>query len=84
MQRISKDLVHYLPLFGILTISAIGIVNFSYDPEFQRAIAVSTAASYVAWGTVHHIIHKDLNLGVFLEYIGISFIGLIMILSVIP
>jgi len=79
-----KHIPHYMPLIGILALSIAGIFSFSYDPDFQRAIAVSTAASYVAWGAVHHIIHKDLTVGVFIEYLGISFIGLVMILSVIP
>lgn len=84
IQKHSKHLPHYLPLIGIFVISIIGFLTFRYDPGFQRAVAASTAIAYVTWGVVHHIIHKDFNLIVLLEYVGISFIGLIIILTLIP
>lgn len=79
----SKHVSHYLVLFGILFISFAGLILFSYDRYFQIAIASATGASYVAWGVVHHYIHKDLYIEVVLEYLAITILGVVVLLSLI-
>ncbi len=75
----SKNIVHFIPLLGILLFSTLGFWFFSYNREFQFAIAAATSVSYVVWGVVHHIIHKDFNWSVFLEYFCISIIGFVIL-----
>ena len=60
-----------------------GLVLFSYDKYFQISIAVAAAASYVAWGIVHHILHKDFHLEIILEYLAVSILGLTIIFSLV-
>lgn len=83
MRTLTRHLLHYLPLIGILVLAAFGFVAFSYDKNFQAALAVATAVGYVTWGIVHHYLHRDLHLSVVLEYIAISFLGVVIIFSLI-
>jgi EamA domain-containing membrane protein RarD len=83
MKKFSRDIQHYLPLVGILVAGLVGFIVFSYDRNFQVAIAVAVAISYVVWGLVHHHIHKDLHASVVIEYLAIAVIGLVAVFSVL-
>lgn len=82
-KRVSNHLRHYLPLIGVLVAGAFGFVAFSYDKKFQAAIALGVAASYFAWGMVHHHLHRDLHLSVVLEYFAIAALGIVVIFSLL-
>jgi hypothetical protein len=60
-----------------------GLTLFSYDKNFQLSVALATAGAYVAWGVVHHAIHKDLYLETIVEYIAIAILGLVIIFSLV-
>jgi hypothetical protein len=83
MKSITKDLSHYLTLFGILLAGFAGLIIFSYDKNFQIAVGLALSASYVAWGVTHHYIHHDLHWEVFLEYLVIAALGFVIIFGVI-
>jgi len=83
MKKFTKDLPHYLSLFGILLAGFAGLILFSYDKNFQMSVALATAGAYVAWGIVHHAIHKDLYLETIVEYIAIAVLGSVIIFSLI-
>lgn len=83
VKRASRQLQHYLPLVGILVAGLVGFVAFGYDKNFQAAIAVAAAISYVVWGLVHHHIHKDLHFSVVIEYVAIAIVGLVVLFSVL-
>lgn len=83
MKSFSKHLPHYLALLGILFFGFLGFVLFSYDRGFQIAIAYASAASYVAWGIIHHWLHHDLYLAVVVEYLAIATLGLFIVLSLV-
>lgn len=83
MRRFTYHLKHYLPLLGILLAGVIGFAIFSYDKSFQIVVLVAVAMGYVAWGLVHHYIHKDLYPEVIFEYVIMAFLGLVLILSVV-
>ncbi len=83
MKRFAKHLPHFLSLIGILFAGFAGLVLFSYDKYFQLSIAVATAAGYLAWGIIHHILHKDFNFKVFLEYLAVSALGLVIMFSLV-
>jgi len=83
MKKLSRDIQHYLPLFGILVAGLVGFSIFSYDRNFQAAIAVAVAVSYIVWGLVHHHIHKDLHASVIVEYLAIAIVGLVAVFSVL-
>lgn len=78
-----RHLPHYLTLFGILFAGLLGIFIFSYDRVFQVAISIAVAVSYVAWGVVHHIIHKDFHLAIVVEYLLVASLGLVVVFSLI-
>lgn len=79
----TKHLPHYLSLIGILVATIIGFFVFSYDKNFQLALIASASISYFTWGIVHHILHKNLNMQVMLEYLVIATIGFVIGVSVI-
>ena len=83
MKKFVKDLSHYLSLFGILLAGFAGLILFSYDKNFQMSVALATAGAYVAWGIVHHAIHKDLYLETIIEYVAIAILGSVIIFSLI-
>lgn len=83
MKRIAKNLPHYLSLAGILIAGVVGFMVFSYERAFLIAVAIGLALAYVAWGVIHHSIHRDLYLSVVIEYIVVASLGLVVMLSLI-
>jgi hypothetical protein len=83
MKNFAKHLPHYLALFGVLFLGVLAFYLFSYDQTFQVGVIVATALSYVAWGVIHHAIHRDLHLAVFIEYLAIATLGLVIVFSLI-
>lgn len=83
IKELKKYIPHYLSLFAILAAGVIGFYLFSYDRVFQAAVGVAISVSYVAWGTIHHIIHEDLYPSVIVEYLLVASLGLIIVFSLI-
>ena len=83
MKEIAKQIPHYSPLLGILAAGAVGFALFSYDRIFQVAISIAIAISYVIWGIIHHLLHKDLYWEVIIEYLIIASLGLVIMFSLI-
>jgi hypothetical protein len=70
-------------LFGILMAGFSGLILFSYDKNFQFAVASATAVGYVFWGIIHHLYHKDLHPETVLEYIAVAVLGVTILYSLI-
>lgn len=83
MKTFFKHLPHYTALFGILIAGFAGLILFSYDKNFQIAIAIALAVAYVSWGIVHHFLHKDLHIETVVEYVAIAALGLIILFSLV-
>jgi len=83
MKSFIKDIPHYLSLIGVLLAGGAGFIIFSYDRAFQMAIAFGVAGAYLAWGIVHHLIHRDFDVTVFAEYLAIATLGLIIVFSLL-
>ncbi len=83
MRSIFRHLPHYLTLFGILFAGLLGIFIFSYDRVSQVIISIAVAVAYVAWGVVHHTLHKDFHLAVVVEYLLVAGLGLVVVFSLI-
>ncbi|MCX6704171.1 MAG: hypothetical protein NTZ07_01875 [Candidatus Woesebacteria bacterium] len=83
MKSISKHLSHYMALFWILLAGFAGLILFSYDKNFQIAVALALSLSYVAWGVTHHYLHKDLHIETFIEYLVIAALGFVIIFSLL-
>lgn len=83
MKSLSRHLPHYLALLGILFFGLSAFIVFSYDKGFQIAVAVAVAASYVAWGVIHHSIHGDLHVSVLVEYLAVAALGLVVVFSLV-
>ncbi len=68
---------------GRLFAGVVGFLVFSYERAFQMAVAIGLALAYVAWGIIHHAIHRDLHLSVVIEYVVVASLGLVVMLSLI-
>ena len=76
-----KHLPHFVTLIGILLVGFSGLVMFSNDKGFQLSIATASASAYVAWGVVHHLLHKDFQIEILFEYMAVAALGLVIIFS---
>jgi hypothetical protein len=83
MKSFTKHLSHYMALFGILLAGFAGLILFSYDKNFQVAVALALSLSYVAWGVTHHYLHKDLHIETFIEYLVVAVLGFVLIFSLL-
>jgi Cu/Ag efflux pump CusA len=82
-KEITKELSHHLTLLGIVTVSILGALLFSYDTNFQKAIAISATLSFVSWGIIHHWLNRNLTWRIAAEYIGVGLLGLVILFSLI-
>lgn len=83
MKQITSHIQHYLPLIGIFVAGIIGFSLFSYDRLFQSMIVVAVGVSYIIWGVIHHHIHRDLYLSVFVEYLAVAILGMTLIFTLL-
>lgn len=83
MKAFTKHIQHYLPLVSIIIAGVLGFTLFSYDEVFQFAVSIAVAVAYVAWGLIHHHLHRDLHLSVVIEYLVIAVLGLVVIFSLL-
>jgi hypothetical protein len=83
IQTVFKHLPHYIVIIGIFILGAWAFVNFNYDNNFRLGISLAMGVSYFCWGVIHHIIHHDLTLEVALEYLFVSCLGVITLISLI-
>lgn len=83
MKHIAKHLPHYFSLLGILVVGVLAFAIFSYDKAFQLGVAIALATAYVAWGVIHHWLHRDLHLSVVIEYVVVACLGLFIVFSLI-
>ncbi len=56
---------------------------FSAKPNFQAITVILMGIYYVIWGTIHHINQKDFHFKILLEYVLISAIAVLMLLTLI-
>ena len=83
IKQLVEHMPHYLPLFGIFSFGLTAFSFFSYDRSFQAASAIAVAVAYVAWGVIHHYLHKDLHLSVVIEYLVVALLGLVIVFSLV-
>lgn len=83
LTKFSRHFLHFIPLLVIFFIGIITFGTHSYDKSFQGVVAVVMGVSYVLWGIVHHLIHKDLDVMVVIEYVLVASLGLFIIFSLL-
>lgn len=83
MKKFKEHFSHYIPLVGMLLFVVAAFSWFSYDKSMLLGSSVALSGAYVAWGFVHHWIHKDLSSEVVFEYVAVAILGLVLLLSAI-
>lgn len=83
IRHVSHKTSHYVPLLVIFASALVAFVVFWQDKQFLIAVTIATASAYVVWGTMHHLLHEDLDIEVFIEYLVMAIIGSTILLSLI-
>jgi hypothetical protein len=83
IKKIIRDRVYYLVLFTGLFLGLIAYFGFFGLPNLRIEAVIGLCAFYFIWGVGHHLIEKDLHIKIVLEYLFISGIALIILLSLI-
>lgn len=82
-----KDLAHHpLHYFALLCLMAVGLWGlfwFDYDRLVQMAIVVGLALAYVAWGVIHHFLHRDLHVKIIFEYLLVAILTVLIFVSLL-
>lgn len=76
----AKHLKHYLALLSLLAFAVFFFFFFGYNRQAQEGIIIATAAVYVVWGIVHHLIEKDFHWRIVLEYIVVASLAATLLL----
>lgn len=74
---------HYLALAIILGIGLGVFTYFRFQPLSQSVAVFLTSSAYLFWGIIHHKLEGDLHLKVVLEYLLISLIIDLLVISLI-
>lgn len=78
-----ENIIHYLVLLVILDLAIGAFFIFSFNRLYQAVVVVTMGILYVVWGIVHHWLSEDLHLKVVLEYVLISLLANLVILSLL-
>lgn len=74
---------HYLPLILIVIFGLFGIYWFNFNRPVQLSIMLGIVVSYISWGIVNHIIHKDLHPKIVAEYLLVGMLAILLFATVI-
>ena len=74
---------HYLSLGLILSIGFLLFINLSYYPALQLSVILAMSTSYVAWGIIHHWLHKDLHFKIVAEYALVAMFAILIFSSLL-
>ena len=83
VKDISKHHFHYLILMLGLSVGFFGFFIFNGVRFWQILISVYLSLFYFSWGVLHHILEHDWHLKILLEYLLVSIIGCMLLLSLI-
>ncbi len=75
--------LHYFTLLCILLAGLWGIFWFDHNQALQLGIMVSLAISYVVWGIVHHLYHRDLHIKIIFEYVLVAVFAVLVFASIL-
>lgn len=78
-----KNLKHYLALFSILILAVFFFFLFSFNRQAQEGVIIATAAAYVLWGVIYHLLEKDFHWRILIEYLVIASLAAILLLSLL-
>lgn len=78
-----RHTLHYSILFLILAFGFLGFWYFSYNPLLKRSVILVMVASYLAWGIIHHLVERNLNFKIVVEYILVTILAATVLLLVI-
>lgn len=70
--------LHYFSLLCVMLIGLWGIFWFDHNSAVQLAIMVSLAISYVIWGVLHHLQHRDLHARIIFEYLLVAIFSILI------
>jgi len=76
-------IINFLVLIAILIFGIVSFWNASGDKQMQMIVGGITCALYFVWGMIHHILEKDFHPKIVVEYLLVSLIAFILIVTII-
>jgi hypothetical protein len=74
-----NHLFQYFLLFLLMVIAFFSYIKVTGNIEKQLQIGIVTGLTYIAWGIYHHLLDRDLNWKIVVEYITIALVGIAML-----
>jgi hypothetical protein len=78
-----RHIGHTLILVMVLIFGFTLFFAFSHEPEIRILLLFLVSASYALWGLVHHYVRRDLTWPLAIEYISVSFLAGVGVLSIL-
>lgn len=78
IEDIKAHFWHYSILILILTIGGIAFFN-STDKMVKFQVGSLTALGYIFWGIFHHLLEKNLNLKIVVEYSLMGILSIVLL-----
>lgn len=72
---------HYVVLVCILGMGLVAFFLVRPNVSAQLFVGILTAAAYVLWGIIHHMIDRDLHPKIVIEYMLIGAIAVVLLLT---
>lgn len=76
-----KEFNHYVFLISLLGASISTFAYYRFNRYTQASVILITAVLYLAWGILHHKLYHYLTREIVVEYILVSAIGSLVLLS---
>lgn len=75
--------IEYIVLLGIVGGGLTAYIYTAPNTNLQFFVSIITAASYVAWGCIHHAMKKDLHIRVVIEYVLIGGVAVTLLATIL-
>jgi uncharacterized membrane protein len=78
-----QTVIHFLVLIAILAAGILTFIVVRPNTTLQLLVGIITAAAYVFWGIIHHVIQKDLHQKIVVEYFLIGAIAIVLLVTML-
>lgn len=83
LKEIVRNRIYYLILLSGLILGLVAFFGFFGLPKLRQEAVIGLCLFYFLWGMAHHLFEKDLHIKIVLEYLLVSSIACIILLSLI-
>ena len=82
-KEIYRNRIYYLILLSGLCLGLVAFFGFFGLPKLRQEAVIGLCLFYFLWGVCHHWLEKDIHIKIVLEYLLVSSIALLVLLTLI-